>query len=555
MPSAPGIPVMTPQQQQTIQQALKNPHASDEFINNLMPITPEGMLMGAGAGVAVSKGFNALFDGGANSKIARSAQWLDNLPVVRQVSQFLEDRAFTWMRGKDNWTRQLATSMTPAEVERHLIKTHVDALKVLEGTGAVKADRLPAKVLANLKNLSDLKGAEKQLTEYIALAKPNVPLWRRLWSQPIPPVKTSLLKLAQEVPAGKLGEEFPLILDKYKGNLSPELMKLIREKAAESPKDLKKYLTSLGALSDSASPELSKALDRLRRRFRGLGNFYMHSYGDQHRLAQELAKKNIGPIGRAYAGALNYLRRTFGGETLSTGWNRGASNSGGVGGFFRKLFGPMMSGGLIFGLALGEAGKAESGDKVKSFFHNLLGTGVGLLLGIEVGRKILNGSGIVMRLMPVLGTRIFLSIPKLGKITWGGLVTELIAMFIISTPFQKAGEKISNMIFGKPKHIRTEELKRQGIYPAQVPPRPPEDPAAAGSPFERFRNQAHPAGTPPGKAPSSRPIEPLTISVSEIMKTPVRDEQEQIGQRLESMLADHKKFNIFDNPFPRAEEI
>lgn len=627
---AAGNPMLTPQQQMALQQALMNPDGQDEFVNPMMPAGPEGLVAGGLGGIAISTAFDQYFKGGADSWLVRSAKTLDGLPGVNWLSGVLENEVFSKLRGSGSaWHQQLATHMAPDAVEKHLLQHNIQALE----------KHMPANVYQIIKDLGTHQEAEKLLPNLIkvaqaqrtwterlfgwiplvgrfAEAKPNglstvlETLHANIGNQITPSAMAAQVSaLEAKLPAGGLkvleSAAKDAILQQMTPHLSPAALESLTSQAAGVAEDafgknlvqhltaafekeaLHGEITKLGqgipatvakalhglenvtavqsmlpkmAEVAKAPPKgISKLLDGLFRRTRGLENFYMHTYREQHALMEHLGP-GVGPVGRIYAGMMNYMRRMFGGDTLTTGFAKGGHAAGETKSLMGKLFGPFLSGGLVIGFALGEAKKAEGpGEKVKAFFHNLLGTGIGMLMGMEIGRKLINGSGIILRLMPKLGQRILFTLPLLGKVTWGGFITEMLAMFVLSVPFQRAGEWISNRIFGKPKHIREEELKRQGIYPAKPLP-PSKDPAQHAvardqGGFQKFRDQRQRLSQEADKKPNEKsephqkhPEEKVDfgISAQEIMKNRIAETQDEYYHQLVSKTVDEKTDNPFD---------
>jgi hypothetical protein len=265
------------------------------------------------------------------------------------------------------------------------------------------------------------------------------------------------------------------------------LEKLIRAREATLGADLtKKLLSQAGSAATletraarlvkvAKDAKTRRVLDEVLRGTRSLNNQFFGIYRDQHRLMQTLGK-DVGPIGRMYANSMLYLKRIMGGHTLHLSSAPAAQSTsilGKAGNLFSKCLGPFLAGGIIFGLSYGHAKKAEEGDKFKTFMHSLFGIGLGNFIGWEVGKKLIRFT--LNTVMPKFGNKHLLFglsrfVPLLGRVTWAGTIAEIGAMLILSQPFQKLGEKVAHLIFGKPKSVIDEENKKQGIYPAKALP-------------------------------------------------------------------------------------
>ena len=211
-------------------------------------------------------------------------------------------------------------------------------------------------------------------------------------------------------------------------------------------------------------------------------------------IINEVQDKSVGPIGRAFLSTGQTLHRVFSGETsmdmLGKHGKKAAATAEGTvtegtaakavegtgesaaKGGLTKLLGPALTGGLIIGQSLTEAHKAPKGDKIKSFFDNFMGVGMGSFLGWEVSRKFLFPTNILPKLFPFLLKNVKL-LPFLPEFGLARAATELLSIFVLSIPFQKAGEAISHAIFGTPKKKEAEKLQKQqkkhGGQPGQAP--------------------------------------------------------------------------------------
>lgn len=492
--AAPGM--MNAQQQAAIRESLENPHAQDDFSSAIMPAGPEGMLIGGAAGIGVGTALNKVFaspEGGA-SMVVRTARWLDKLPVISHISNFIENNVTNRLRsGSNRWGQQLVTHMEPALVE----KMHLEKLV------NVRMSKLPADVFNQLLSAGSVRKMEEIL---------------------------------------------------------PELIKNTPTRATK------------------------QVLNEVLRSSRSLENGFFNLYREQHALYKALGPE-VGPIGRFFANSANYLKRIMGGHTMNMGAKKTGEAAAKEGGsLFGKLFGPFLAGGIIFGMALGEAKKADEGDKVKSFFHNLFGTGLGQFIGWEVGKRFMRP--LMNTIAPSFSGKLLLGrlarfVPLLGRVTWGGFIAEMTAMFILSIPFQKAGEWLANTIFGKPKHIHREDLKKQGIVQAKALPvsvDPSQRTLNRGqTTFQGFAQQRQslanqPSSNQPGRQEGSHPLPPkakahpkpvaeemeapeeppFSLSLEEISRNKAGEEAESIGAQVEDALGTKKGkiHNIFDPQFP-----
>lgn len=219
-------------------------------------------------------------------------------------------------------------------------------------------------------------------------------------------------------------------------------------------------LKALATQSGKDGQALRKTLNGLKNQISGKKSLYAPLLENQAKLAHQLEKQGVGPVGRAFASMYNYTHRVFGGELVKDGLP-GAMKRNGVA---AKMLGPLLMGVMLLGQSFAKARKAQDGEKVKTFFHDFLGIGLGNFIGWEMGRKILGSTGIVQK---ALGSwarkapfKLLSFLPLVGKflgrVTLAGFATEMIAMFAVGSLFQKGFEKIAHRIFGKPSRASIE---------------------------------------------------------------------------------------------------
>jgi hypothetical protein len=316
-----------------------------------------------------------------------------------------------------------------------------------------------------------------------------------------------------------------------------------------------------------------RVLDEVLRGTRSLNNQFFGIYRDQHRLMQTLGK-DVGPIGRMYANSMLYLKRIMGGHTLHLSSAPAAQSTsllGKAGNLLSKCIGPFLAGGIIFGLSYGHAKKAEEEDKFKTFMHSLFGIGLGNFIGWEVGKKLIRFT--LNTVIPKFGNKHLLFglsrfVPFLGRVTWAGTIAEIGAMLILSQPFQKVGEKLAHLIFGKPQSVIEEENKKQGIYPAKALPSTNE-PGQSGlrrnlAGFDSFnkqranakQNDMTPSSTSKTTGPETDPgtyypDEKFSLTPEEIAENAIGAREQSNANDMLSSLGQHSGFhNLFAPQLP-----
>ena len=393
---------------------------------NPMMMDPASMLIGAAAGVPISMAMDKLH-GVEHGRIAGIAAKIDGLPGVKQASSFLETNVLSKIKGKhaDDFLMRVAREKGPEAAVAQFQLHHIDdALKPFAGENA-----------AILKKL----GSAKTFEQFTASTDQKI---------------LGMLRQAQKG-----------------GQMNPRTAEKVAAILKSGEIDNKAILLAEKVVGKEAKGTL-KMLAGVRARIHGLNSNYLHSFSDQALLAHKM--KNVGPIGRMFGSMSNHVRGMFGGETLKKGFNSGktkvaqtaegaaAAESKGIMG---KLFGPVMAGAITIGSALGKAKKADEGEKVKTFFHDFLGFGVGSLVGWQVGKNVLNKFNVFTRLFGKMGgfgkilaaakpLKFLKFIPGIGPALAGiglaGMLTEVLAITVLAEPFKRGGEWLAHRVFGKP---------------------------------------------------------------------------------------------------------
>lgn len=408
---------LDPRQLAMARQALQSPNAGDgfsnpnganseEMVNPLMPGTPADMLAGGVVGTGIGLGMNYLSQKGST---VQAAKFIDKLPGISKLSAWLDQKVLK----------------NPSFNEKAWVKEMT---------------------------LAHARGA----------------------ASPEAAVKAAMAQME----ARHIG----MVLKPFEKN--PEIIKRLGGHTSFE-KFMEAATREVGTLAKGTKAEqkLAKTIRGLGQQIKGKNNLYSPLFRDQARLVHLLEKEGVGPIGRSAAMGMNYLHRIFGGEMLKDsmsfmkkGGNASAAAAasvtpgaqaavnatekgliGGSKGLFGKLFGPFLAGAMIIGQSFAKAKKAPEGEKGRTFFHDFIGTGIGQFIGWEFGRKVLNSFGIVPKLLGGAARKLpfgFLSKVPLLKVisgvTLGGVVTEMLAMFVIAGLFQKVFEGISHKIFGTP---------------------------------------------------------------------------------------------------------
>lgn len=396
----PGMQGMDPALLAQMQQAMAaNPDDGDGF--DILP-GPKEAAIGAAGGIGVAVALNKLEQG---RWIDKAAQKLDRFPGASWLNQRIDDQLAKWANNG-----QLSGTLQ----EMYHTHTFDEVRKISPNlTGQARTEAIEKAIQASVGQMQ-----ERQISTTLNnFQKYNTAVTQNLKTK-FAPHKT-----------------FAGLLEGIETEIS-------------------KYTTR--------SQTAPKELLNLKERISGLNNNYLPVYKEQVALSARLQAKNIGPVGRMFANGVNYLKRIFNGETMRMGGQKAADTAAKNPSLLSRLWGkatqlalPGMAGALIIGQSLNKAKKAKEGEKTQTFFHDFIGMGIGNFVGWEFGRKLLNSTQIISKL---LGKRSMSTLPRvfgrvipiIGGITLGGFVTEMLAMFVIGAVFQKAGELISHKIFGKP---------------------------------------------------------------------------------------------------------
>ncbi len=540
-----GIAGVDPRMMAQAQQQVANPDAGDMM--GILP-GPKELAMGGAAGAATAASLYSLMGKDNDGFIPKFANWVDSFKGVNSVSHKLEQKFAQWTQGdgwlprflKESWLTR-ATQLN-GQTPQQAAAAAVQAMEARQIQLAMA--NFPRRFSPELKQYYEaeflknqkshiIKAYDERLTQYVKgqmerLSPDDVAEIARLNQgrlDRLNPVKAGFFNFADNN-AAWLKNTDQLGFDKALTQLKAQL----------------RYLEG----KEKLAPQEAKILEKLRglhERIGGLKHHYRPSFEAQAQLTAKLASqasganKATGPIGRGIALFSQYIQRIFNGDTMSMG-------SGGA----SRFFGPVLAGGIIFGQSFTKAKNAQPGEKKKAFFHDFLGTGIGNFIGWELGRKWLNSSGVmhkvlgkgatlrpfdnkIGRWMPIFGEKFGSLFGKgiLSKIagrglggffaslTLGGLATELLAMFAFGSAAQFVSEKISHLIFGKPskESIEGKAARKQpgqapnGMNPMQQgqPGIPQQANAAAfnqgmmaNSPLQRTAFNGQPAAMPQAQA-------------------------------------------------------
>jgi hypothetical protein len=491
MPGQQGLPPnlqgMDPAMLAQMQQAMAaNPDEGDGF--GILP-SPQAAAIGAVGGAGVAVAFNQLEK---RNVFFNAATWLDKLPGVRTVSSSLEKQldkianpptnSFWAKKGwLQNSFKEFFLGHAPGAIERMEAEQIKEVMRAFPNRFnksflPFSTDYKPIyNSLVNNQN-QVIRWQSEQIKKEIAKATKEINQQAlesaKKFAKGSPQYQKIMKKAAEDIASKTQALNSQKISQVY--NLADKNAKWIQ--ASRFDDVIKNVDTQLKYLKEAGKPSqkpLIKHLRGLKERLSGLHTNYAMQYAEQANLASSLKKQGVGPVGRFFANTMNYLKRIFNGETMQMGAKK-ASQGFSLG----SVLMPAFAGALIFGQSIDKAQKAKEGEKVKTFFHDFLGLGIANFIGWELGRKALNSCKFASRLLgskatstlPMIFGR---AIPLIGGITLGGFVTEIIAMFVIGSVFQKAGELISHKIFGKPSEESIEgkaQKKQQQQNPMQPNP-------------------------------------------------------------------------------------
>ena len=420
MPPNPGaIAGVDPAMMSAAQQSLANPDAGD--VSSILP-TPKALVEGALAGGAVALGMNYLTK---KDVFNTGARWLDKIPGAAWLGKTIDPHLKSFA---ENHPRFKEFLMPDAHLPANASEADIDT--------AIK---------------SAMKHMEQnQLTNVLG------PYQKQFIKQPT-----------------AIQNEYAKVLKALEHSEPQPYLKSFAENQVVHPEatlsqvvtDLEQQLEHLKKQDNKTKEQkaLAKTLRHLKERVSGINNLYKPLYESQAHLTAKLSAEGVGPIGRGFAGFTNYIQRIFNGTTMRIGAENEATHAAEENifkkgwGLVQKAAGPLIAGLVIFGMSFHAANNAQDGEKNKTFFHNLLGSQIFNFIGWEFGRKVLNsfqfGSKVFGRVagktLPGFISKIPL-VGLVGGITLAGLGTELVAMLLFGSLFQKVGEKLSGAIFGAP---------------------------------------------------------------------------------------------------------
>ena len=298
------------------------------------------------------------------------------------------------------------------------------------------------------------------------------------------------------------------------------------------------YLDAKPNLTPSEK-KLRKALFQLKERLNGIHSRHTPLYEGQAELTAKLSAKGVGPVGRGLASFSHYLQRVFNLSAMGGGFKKMAAKAAsGRFGWGAALMSALM-GVFVFGFSFQSAHKAKDGEKTKTFFHNLFGTGIASLIGWEFGRKLLESTqlmGKIFRLRNPLGFGFMKKVPVLKYLTrlsTAGLGTELLAMFGIGYVVQKVGEKVAHTIFGKPSQESIDGKGQDGKgNTSALKSQMPQQNAMAKTPVSTLPNTVTASAAPyaPGNLQARSPNK-FSISPAQISQNPQADLQANSSQQ------------------------
>lgn len=267
--------------------------------------------------------------------------------------------------------------------------------------------------------------------------------------------------------------------------------------------ELKDQIAHLKGIQNPKKPEkrLIRIMENLFERVDGMNNHIKPSFESQAFSSAKMSAEGVGLFGRTFGTFMHTIQRIFSGSTVSGGpmenlgervdgmlgikvdaadvvpsFKNWASNLSHVGeqGFFNHMLeksrslakilgakitphiGGVMIGVMIFGTSFKKAHDAKDGDKTRSFFHDLLGVGIANFIGWEFGKQFLGAMNFSEHVFGKSASNrlpgFLRKIPFIGTWTLGAFAVEILAMTVFGgVLFQPIGEKISHLLFGKPR--------------------------------------------------------------------------------------------------------
>lgn len=484
------------------QQQMADPNGGD-ILGSILP-GPREAALGAGAGIVTALGLSALMGEKLDGPIPGVAKWIDGRAGVNQVSQWLErHQASLTKRFPFLGEGFLSNTLCLDDKGQPILDAKGKPVHDWTHAVAKMEEKHIGKVLEKFPNrLSEpqQKAYEALLSKHqTAIGAKYAALTEEYFKEQLQKLESEFSGDALTTYKAKLNKEreaalqwaqkTPAFTRKQADWLAAHTQQGRFQNVMNATQAKLEVLEELGSKATKEQQQLYQTLRGLKERISGLNSFYKPSYEAQAKLAANLARDGVGPIGRTIALGGQYLQRIFNGETLSMGSKK--AHRGFMGFMNMSLLGPLAAGALIFGMSFKKANHAKEGEKTKTFFHDFFGSGIANFIGWELGKKWLNSTGLFHKVLgrfatkrPFDATRIGRWMPFFGenfgkmvqkacgggnmaakvmgtvfgkglggffsRMTLGGLATELTAMFVFGSGIQWVGEKIAHVIFGKP---------------------------------------------------------------------------------------------------------
>lgn len=607
-----------PQMMAQAQQQVADPNAGDAV--SILP-GPKELAIGAVGGVITASALAAsVGTDNFNGPLTKFAQWIDKVRGVRHLSQWM-DKQYKHAAGKGglrevtHYTAAVKTPLTndPKVWEKYAHQTVTEmenrqVKMVMEDfpkrfNSKKNDDALRKSYQKFLKDDADhiIEAYNKHVQNNFSNKINGLPVNTEDYAKVVNGRDARLLTNKNffdfsDTKAAWLKSPDNLTFDKSLNQVKAQIHYLENVKEKLTP-DEKKILQKLRGFKESVS---------------GVRSHFKPGYEAQARLTAKLAADGTGPVGRTIAMGGQYLQRIFNGDTMRMGGK----------GFFGSLLGPAMAGGFIFGQSIQKASKAQKGEKTETFFHDFFGTGISNFVGWELGRKWLNAAGAKKKILgrfstirpfdnvvgghlPIVGERFGKLVGNplvktfgenfftkgvrgilgtgLGgfaaRLSLGGLATEIVAMLVFGTAFQKVGEGISHLIFGKPSKEslegKTKQAQKQQEQAAQAMQKQqeqyqkmaqqggmPYNPAMApGQPIQRtsFNGQgmtpqpAQPGMNPAygyGQPQARQPMPQYSLSPEMISQSTAANQMQSVyNQIINDQSLNQKKSNGRENSF------
>jgi len=451
--SPAGIPGVDPAQMAAAQQSLANPNAGDTAAlggpNSFLP-GPKELALGAVAGVGTWAAFTQAAE---KNVFNRGAEWIDKMTFGPKLAAKFDPKLREWgQRSPFINEFMLSEAHIDPTTWKHLSETEREA-RILE-TKRLAVDNMQHRHLTvETGNFQNRFAKAKPQNDAIKAT------YRSLLTEMDGAHSTHTAHNFMEHSIPQEGAEKMTIRGSVPGAVkSPSKFYSQEFGALEDLKRQHKFLNDKPKLT-KVEKQTRKALYQLMNRLDGINSRHTPLYESQAEMTARLSAKGVGPVGRGLASFSHYLQRVFNLSAMSGGTSfvkkMTATAAGGKFGWGPAAMAALM-GVVVFGCSFQSARKAKDGEKNKTFFHNLFGTGIASLIGWEFGRKLLESThkaGKIFGIRNPFGFGFLKKIPVLKYVAgWSmaGIGTELLAMFGIGYVVQKVGEKVAHAIFGKP---------------------------------------------------------------------------------------------------------